>query len=57
VACSGSACAKSSAVTFFDERPLLVPGQSEVREYCVCYFEDRSPTGEWSPETPATISP
>jgi len=47
----------TTEVTFFDERPLLVPGQPEVREYRVRYFEDSSPTGEWSPVVMVTVSP
>lgn len=33
---------------FRDERPLLVPGQPEYREYRLCFW-DQDPFGEWSP--------
>lgn len=40
-----------------DKRPLLTPGQPELREYRARFFEDDSPTGEWSTVGTITVSP
>lgn len=40
-----------------DNRPLLTPGQPEVREYRVRFYEDSAPTGEWSDVVTITVSP
>lgn len=42
---------------FVDERPLLVPGTPEVREYRMCFSEEDKPAGEWSPTASVTVSP
>ncbi len=38
-----------------DQRPLLVPGQPETREYRLRYWEDSAPTGEWTPWRMITV--
>ncbi len=43
--------------SFTDRRPLLVPGQPEIREYRACFYADNVPAGEWSPVVTVTVSP
>ena len=40
-----------------DERPLLVPGQPEVREYRVRYWDKGTPNGDWTDVVKVTVSP
>jgi len=42
---------------YLDDRPLLVPGQPEVREYRMRMYDDAQPTGDWSPVQKITVSP
>lgn len=42
---------------FIDDRPLLVPGQAEVREYRARFFDNNQPNGEWCAVQKVTISP
>ena len=42
---------------YLDERPLLVPGQPEVREYRLQYYDDAAPTGEFTPVQSVTVTP
>ena len=41
---------------YVDERPLLVAGQPETREYRVRFWDD-APNGEWSDVAKVTVSP
>ena len=38
-----------------DARPLLVPGQPEIREYRARFWDKGSPNGEWSPVAQVTL--
>ena len=40
-----------------DERPLLVAGQPEVREYRMRYWDKGTPNGDWSDTAKATVAP
>ena len=40
-----------------DDRPLRVPGQPELREYRLRFFEDGHPTGEWTTVARVTVGP
>ncbi len=42
---------------FEDKRPLLVPGQPELREYRIRFFDDSSATGEWSAVVTLLVGP
>lgn len=42
---------------FLDERPLLVPGQAEVREYRARFWDDGKGTSDWCDVAKVTISP
>lgn len=42
---------------YMDERALLVPGQPEVREYRLQYYDDAAPTGEFTPVQSVTVTP
>ena len=49
--------AVSSTSPFEDERPLLVPGQPEVRHYKMRFWDSGSENGEWSDVASVTVSP
>lgn len=38
-----------------DTRPLLVPGQPEVREYRLRFWDDGKPNGDWTDVTAVTV--
>jgi hypothetical protein len=40
-----------------DSRPLVVPGEPEVREYRMSFWADEGPRGEWSGTLQVTVSP
>jgi len=40
-----------------DERPLLVAGQPEVREYRLQYYDDAGPAGDFTPVQSVTVTP
>ena len=40
-----------------DERPLLVPGQPEVREYRMRFWDKGTPNGDWTDVVKVTVSP
>ena len=40
-----------------DERPLLVAGQPEVREYRMRWYDKDGPNGDWSPVQKVTVGP
>ena len=40
---------------YFDERPLLVAGQPEVREYRMRWYDKDGPNGDWSPVQKVTV--
>jgi hypothetical protein len=40
-----------------DERPLLVPGVPEVREYRMRFWDKGTPNGEWTDVVKVTVSP
>ena len=42
---------------YLDDRPLLVAGQAEVREYRLRWFDGNKPTGDWSPVMKITVGP
>lgn len=42
---------------YLDERPLLVAGQPEVREYRLQYYDDSAPTGDFTPVQSVTVTP
>ncbi|MEQ2009438.1 MAG: hypothetical protein ABMA26_21870 [Limisphaerales bacterium] len=42
---------------YLDERPLLVAGQPEIREYRLRYWDDGSPNGPWTDIGKITVSP
>lgn len=43
------------ASPYLDERPLLVPGQPEVREYQMHFFDDDGPAGPATPPQSVTV--
>jgi hypothetical protein len=45
------------ASPYMDERPLLVAGQPEVREYRLQYYDNAAPTGEFTPVESTTVTP
>lgn len=45
------------ASPYMDERPLLVAGQPEVREYRLQYYDDAAPTGEFTPIQSMAVTP
>ncbi len=49
--------AVSSTSPYEDERPLLVPGQPEVRYYKMRFWDSGSENGEWSDVASVTVSP
>ena len=40
---------------FIDERPLLIPGVPETRDYRACYWDDAQSTGDWSDVISVTV--
>lgn len=38
----------ATSTPWLDERPLLLPGQPEMREYRLRFWDDGSPNGEWT---------
>lgn len=42
---------------YMDERPLLVAGQPEVREYRVRFWDKGTPNGDWTDVVKVTVSP
>jgi hypothetical protein len=42
---------------YMDERPLLVPGQPEVREYRMRFWDKGTPNGDWTDVVKVTVSP
>jgi hypothetical protein len=40
-----------------DERPLLVAGQPEVREYRMRFWDKGTPNGDWTDVVKVTVSP
>lgn len=46
---------KDTRTPFMDERPLLVPGQPEVRQYRLQFFDDDE-TGNFTPVQSATVA-
>ncbi len=41
----------------FDDRPLLVPGQPEMREYRACFWDDGRKVGDWTPVVSVVVVP
>lgn len=42
---------------WFDKRPLLVPGQPEIREYRMCFWDGGPSPGDWADVSQVTVSP
>lgn len=42
---------------YIDDRPLLVAGQAEVREYRARYYDDGAPSSGWSDVAKITVGP
>ena len=42
---------------YMDERPLLVVGQPEVREYRMRFWDKGTPNGDWTDVVKVTVSP
>ena len=42
---------------YVDDRPLLVAGTPEVREYRVRFWDKGTPNGDWTPVQKVTVSP
>ncbi len=42
---------------YMDERPLLVAGQPEVREYRMRFWDKGTPNGDWTDVVKVTVSP
>ncbi len=42
---------------YLDDRPLLVEGQPEVREYRLAFWDKGARSGDWSTEFKITVSP
>jgi hypothetical protein len=42
---------------YVDERPLLVAGQPEVREYRMRFWDKGTPNGDWTDVVKVTVSP
>ena len=42
---------------YTDDRPLLVPGQAEVREYRLRFWDKGVANGEWSESASVTVGP
>jgi len=45
------------ASPYLDERDLLVPGQPELREYRLQWYDAHGPNGDFSPVQTITVSP
>ena len=45
------------ASPYMDERPLLVAGQPEVREYRLQYYDNAAPSCEFTPVESTTVTP
>ena len=45
------------SIPYTDARPLLVPGQAEVREYRARFYDDNVPNGAWCDVARITVSP
>ncbi|MEQ1752012.1 MAG: hypothetical protein ABL974_21505 [Prosthecobacter sp.] len=45
------------ASVFEDKRPLLIPGQPELRDYRLRYFENGLPTGDWTAVATVMVGP
>lgn len=43
--------------SYMDERPLLVAGQPEIREYRMRFWDDGAPNGPWTDVRKITVSP
>ena len=54
---TGAFLAVDTESPYLDQRPLLVPGQPEVRWYRMRYYGDAQPTGEWTDWKAVTVSP
>ena len=46
----------STASPYEDERPLLVPGQPEIREYKMRFWDDGTENGDWTDVATVTVS-
>jgi hypothetical protein len=42
---------------YIDDRPLLVPTQSETREYRAMFWDKGQPNGDWCDVAKITVSP
>ncbi len=49
--------AVDSGSPYLDERPLLVAGQPEVREYRMRFYGDNQGFGDWTPWKSVTVGP
>jgi len=49
--------ANSDQSPILDDRPLLVPGQAEVRQYRFRFFDDGQAHGAWSDTIKVTVGP
>ena len=54
---AGGFLAVDSGSPYLDERPLLVAGQPEVREYRMRFYADNQGFGEWTPWKAVTVGP
>lgn len=45
------------ASPYLDERPLLVPGTPEVRDYRLQFYDDSAPTGPYTDPKGTTVTP
>lgn len=45
------------ASPYLDERPLLVAGQPEIREYKLQFYDDAAPAGEFTDVAAVTVTP
>jgi len=46
-----------TASPYLDERPLLVAGAPEIREFRMRFWDDGAPVGDWTPWQKVTVSP
>lgn len=49
--------AMSTKSPLIDDRPLLVPGQAEVRQYRFRFYDDGKPCGPWTAIIRVTVGP
>jgi hypothetical protein len=49
--------ANDTSRPFVDERPLLVPGQPEVRDYRLRFWDKGVANGDWSDSGSITVGP